>query len=1046
MLAHRTLAAAVLLVLACSSERAVVARTWTASSGSFTVEAELVDFKNNTVYLKRDDNGKTIAVPVDKLSLGDLTYIRERMRQLQADLGSPPDVVPSTDSQGAGNTAGKAELVPDPLDTKYDPESIDSDTINIKLNVGLIDRTLLFPTQPSPFVVTGGYDEWRCYDLRTGQPAGQAIPSDVQFQSSASLSSDGRLLAVANSDDVYMLSFVDGSRRLLDSRQFVPPSGEKKGSLKSAQFITPTQLLVGGSHASFLYDLSTDKATHLPYPRSHDRYATTSPGGRYIAVADDSEGIDILDLRHEMKSVSRHEFSQRSRFNGMSFSPDGKEFAFITREGTAVVVTVLNMETESKKSWSMLSKEFLPRSKAGQGYNPWRDLQWFADGSGWLFQGKILIPRDPGQSAVPFSMETREPSMVRILDARRALVVVQVSADPADYSNLKVVCRDMPLESVSAIAKAVADGGTVADVLLPSMVERKDAADYADLGFLIPQNGYDYTPPAAPPIPQCVDSIPLRRGDDFEITNVWFGSSECARAVVEIIDTSKKFAQYPSPTCLGGVYFDTYDLSSGASLGQFDLTYPARLLSLSADGKLAAMLLTGVKGASRLDIWSLTDSEHVVGFQPFANSDRKTSAILSAAFVDNQSLLIQHVDGAVSLFRIPECETAYTLDVDAVAPVLSPDRSVMLLQSQNRLILANPLDGHALGTLAKPDIVAPLEITQALFSSDGRRLAVLSSPESEAAKLSYVCLWDLTSGLLTAQLPVPLDATSIAWAADGNLLVADKVGGTRRQIRVPGLGMRSIASTPAKDRVSLVDSAGGLVLWTYNFPDGGHIAPNSRHDRLYFARPGEGRATTTLVAAKLPDAKTTDALAHGNLGTLKPIVSPGATWKIQLDTKEVPAFLDPDQVHAELTKQLTSVLVRNGMRLKDSGADLTLDVKFEAVDTERRFSYRVLGGGIMRESVPDVLVRCHVRVLDLGGEAIWSRDQSIKTSTSGSFGLESVPRGEIVGEYLRKRPWKVVFGWLTEAGVPRYVFTEDADSGLGESELRSSGPVMVRSP
>ena len=100
----------------------------------------------------------------------------------------------------------------------------------------------------------------------------------------------------------------------------------------------------------------------------------------------------------------------------------------------------------------------------------------------------------------------------------------------------------------------------------------------------------------------------------------------------------------------------------------------------------------------------------------------------------------------------------------------------------------------------------------------------------------------------------------------------------------------------------------------------------------------------------------------------------------------------------------------------------------------------------MRESVPDVLVRCHVRVLDPSGEAIWSRDQSIKTSTSGSFGLESVPRDEVVGEYLKKRPWKVVFGWLVEAGVPRYVFTEDADRGLGETELRSSGPVMVRAP
>lgn len=52
-------------------------RTWTDSSGEFTVEAEFVDFVEGKVRLKRTD-GRIITVPIEKLSEADQKFVRSQ--------------------------------------------------------------------------------------------------------------------------------------------------------------------------------------------------------------------------------------------------------------------------------------------------------------------------------------------------------------------------------------------------------------------------------------------------------------------------------------------------------------------------------------------------------------------------------------------------------------------------------------------------------------------------------------------------------------------------------------------------------------------------------------------------------------------------------------------------------------------------------------------------------------------------------------------------------------------------------------------------------
>jgi len=75
------------------------ARTWTDSSGTFTIVAQLVSSRNGLVALKRTDNGQTITLPVERLSEADRRYLQ--------DLAAQP-----------GNSAPAKPAVPQTFDDK----------------------------------------------------------------------------------------------------------------------------------------------------------------------------------------------------------------------------------------------------------------------------------------------------------------------------------------------------------------------------------------------------------------------------------------------------------------------------------------------------------------------------------------------------------------------------------------------------------------------------------------------------------------------------------------------------------------------------------------------------------------------------------------------------------------------------------------------------------------------------------------------------------------------------------------------------------------
>jgi uncharacterized protein (TIGR03067 family) len=101
------------LIIPAALPRAVAApRQWTDASGTFSVRAELVEFKDGQVHLKKVDDGEVIVVPVGRLSDGDRNYLANR---------------PKTPAAPAASSDSPAANKPAPEKPAADPDSAASD-------------------------------------------------------------------------------------------------------------------------------------------------------------------------------------------------------------------------------------------------------------------------------------------------------------------------------------------------------------------------------------------------------------------------------------------------------------------------------------------------------------------------------------------------------------------------------------------------------------------------------------------------------------------------------------------------------------------------------------------------------------------------------------------------------------------------------------------------------------------------------------------------------------------------------------------------------
>ena len=82
------------LILVATLQSPSLARKWTARTGGFSVEAELVDVRDGAAVLKKED-GTEVSVPLSKLSLADVRYIEGVLKSAEAGVGGKVEGMPT---------------------------------------------------------------------------------------------------------------------------------------------------------------------------------------------------------------------------------------------------------------------------------------------------------------------------------------------------------------------------------------------------------------------------------------------------------------------------------------------------------------------------------------------------------------------------------------------------------------------------------------------------------------------------------------------------------------------------------------------------------------------------------------------------------------------------------------------------------------------------------------------------------------------------------------------------------------------------------------
>jgi hypothetical protein len=255
------------------------------------------------------------------------------------------------------------------------------------------------------------------FDLRTAMPVGPAFLARVAGGERLALSPDGALVAGRVSDSPTNATIAVVSARTGQLVRVVAAGHDKEWAFP-VEFVGPDRLLTATQEGRFpnpaakteyrVWDIGTGGlVSEFAFDGTASRkWMGISGGGRYVVFQeaqtvigyrlvafDFSTGKVAGDVLLQPKTEP---FGQAA---GISFSPDGREFAVLWRLGRKPDLwgKVLVFDAATGKRVAEHKLGYLTQnidslwSDGGPGC-----LQWVPDGSGWLLFGHLLIDRQSG--------------------------------------------------------------------------------------------------------------------------------------------------------------------------------------------------------------------------------------------------------------------------------------------------------------------------------------------------------------------------------------------------------------------------------------------------------------------------------------------------------------------------------------------------------------------------------------------------------------------------------------------------------------------------
>ena len=290
-------------------------RDWHRNDGKLVAQGKLLRVEDGRAIVLSDD-GLTIGIPLEQLSLEDSGYLKETVQD-RASLPrkaaekmpraekepKPPADAPTKGADGfpltnPNTTSWQGRVDPPKWYWADLPESVPVSQLP-KFNAS---EGFVMPRTPSPYlaIATARDDAriWDRWDLRTGQRSG-AVPAQPRDVGRPAISADGKYLALlpsAGDDHVQVWSFDTGNRV---GRVELSERGYSHNSLL---FVADGGLLATlGRAMPSIVDWSTGKerATFTKGYIASDTRTSLSPGEHYFAVYQrQSNRIGILDTRN----------------------------------------------------------------------------------------------------------------------------------------------------------------------------------------------------------------------------------------------------------------------------------------------------------------------------------------------------------------------------------------------------------------------------------------------------------------------------------------------------------------------------------------------------------------------------------------------------------------------------------------------------------------------------------------------------------------------------------------------------------------------------
>jgi WD40 repeat protein len=1042
---------AVLLFVAANRTIADEPRSWTARAGGFKVEATLIDVTDGNVVLQKTD-GSTITVPLEKLSLSDIRFVDQVMRQAEAAVNrsspakamkegrapqasddparpfedDPAETTPLTNGSGPPLTEPNRsdwQLHPDPGSTaKIDAAR----NLAIPSNSRFGNVETVMPDVASPFVAIFHQSSPTmliCHDIRSGRKIGQ-VEFEAGYLQHKALSPDGRAVAwyAPTPNSTIKITALSGSKKTIEidlNKQFA--------SFNYLAFAAPDRLVVGDStdHKISVWDTKTQQKLHefaIPHSVS-SKQITMTRGGHYLAISPRGDDpIQFFDLRNgalagtlPMPPIQTGS-PLRPTVESIAFSLDGNELAAAYSAGTTSGIAIWGV-VDGKNIRNHTFDRPLYSLFSGSGYaGP--TLQYLPDDRGWLLYGRAVIDR--GAKGVAW-VEPNMPGFSASQTQRQVLADGRIVALRGTTGTTNLSAQPLPWHEIEEGTKVVASGGMSEDAKLPELTQPN--LSLVDATTFLPIDQWKAVEPAAEkrslrprPISLNINPIILR--------NLTFASTKDTDVALITAPSLEKNGVVENGFQVTEVL--RLDLDQAKSIGVLNTNHPGEFVDFTAGGKWA-VTRTG-KQRDRLDIYEVDTSKHVVGFRP-STPEQPTSMISWARFNDTDSLITLSSSGRMVIWDVSTVKAKAITQFDlnrreAFVPVhcwITPSRKNIIVSGSGKLHVVDANSLQPLGVLESAACMrGPWHAIAIAVDSSGRKMAA----EIRSGDDTTIAVWDFGSGKLQTEFAVALPRTEITWVDNRHILVH----GTR----MPRGNLRLPNSTADRAVFDLIDSTNGNIVWRYVVPYGGLIQ-RGPDQRVWYASSTSPLQSGAMMGLELPSQTTKAAISKRP--PPKPIVQRGS--EITLDVK----FRSPgntagidlitDSILADISRQL----VGRGVQVKPRSG-LVLNVLVQEQLTDQNLRFRMLATG-QEVSVRETRVDCHLVLKDVSGSVLWKRSQAFYNESDQM--IESIPVGVSAGDHLRRKQWKQVLQWFADGGLPKTIYEPFPEGGLGESLLGPTG-------